>query len=134
MAEPCIGVLLVVRSNLFLFAAKAVSALPAEISIPSSAPLPCLSESFNAFTDIAFLPYPKNSVSSYVEIVLCSIASFIPFATSFFVCSANSIRLNVLLPALSVFFILLGAAFNGILIFTFSFPKSLSVASRLGNA
>ena len=134
MAEPCMGVLLVVRSNLFPFAAKAVSALPAEISIPSSAPLPCLSKSFNAFTDIAFLPFLRNFVSSSAEIALCSIVFFILFATLFFVCSANSIKLSILLPALSVFFIPLGVAFNGILIFTFSFPKSLSDVSRLGNA
>lgn len=110
MAEPCMGVLLVVRSNLFLFAAKAVSALPAEISIPSSAPLPCLSKSFNVFTDIAFLPFHKSFASFSAEIVLCSIVFFILFATLFFVCSVNSTKLNILLPALSVFFIPLGVA------------------------
>lgn len=134
MAEPCMGVLLVVRSNLFLFAARAAFALPAEISIPSSAPLPCLSKSFNVFTDIAFLPSHKSFASFSAEIVLCSLVFFILFATLFFVCSVNSTKLNILLPALSVFFIPLGVAFNGILIFTFSFPKSPSDVSRLGNA
>ena len=45
--------------------------------------------SFSAFIGIVSLPSPKKSVSSSVEIVLCLIASFIPFATLSFTCSAN---------------------------------------------
>ena len=127
------GVLLVVRSNSFLFAAKAVSALPVVISILSSVLLPCLSKSSNLFIDIAFLPSLRSFASSFAEIALYSIAFFIPFAMSFFACSANSIKLSVSLLVSFAFSIPLVAAFNGILTSTSSSPKSLSGVLLLGN-
>ena len=132
-AVLCMGVLLVVRSNSFLFAAKAVSALPVVISILSSVLLPCLSKSSNLFIDIAFLPSLRSFASSFAEIALYSTAFFIPFAMSFFACSANSIKLSVSLLVSFAFSIPLVVASNGILTFTFSSLKSLSGVLLLGS-
>ena len=127
------GVLLVVRSNLFLFAAKVVFALPVVISIPFSALLLCLSKSFSVFTGTASSPSPKNFASSSAETVLYSTAFSIPSGTLFFVCSANSIKLSVSLQVSFAFSIPLVVASNGILIFTSSFLKSLSGVLLLGS-
>ena len=127
------GVLLVVRSNLFLFAAKVVFALPVVISIPFSALLLCLSKSFSVFTGTASSPSPKNFASSSAETVLYSTAFSIPSGTLFFVCSANSIKLSVSLLVSFAFSIPLVVAFNGILTSTSSSPKSLSGVLLLGN-
>ena len=96
------GVLLVVRLNLSHSAVKAVSVLHAVLFIPFIAQLPCPLNSFSVSTDIVCLPFPKNSVFSFAEIVLFSTVSFTLFVMSFFVCSASSTNPNVLLPVLSV--------------------------------
>ena len=128
------GVLLVVRLNLSHSAVKAVSVLHAALFIPFIAQLPCPLNSFNVSTDIVCLPFLKNSVFSFEEIVPHSTVSFILFVMSFFVCSASSTNPNVLLPVLSVSSTPSAAVFNGILTSMSSFPKSLSVALLLGNA
>ena len=92
------GVLLVVRLNLSHSAVKAVSVLHAALFIPFIAQLPCPLNSFSVSTDIVCLPFPKNSVFSFAEIVLYSTVSFILFVMSFFVCSARLTNPNVLLP------------------------------------
>ena len=76
---------------------------------------------------------PKNFVSSSTETVLYLTVFFILSAMSSLACSANSIKLSVLLPDSPVFSIPLTVVSSGILTFMFLYLKLPLGASPLGN-
>ena len=76
LAVPCTVVPIAASLNLSHSDATAVSALPAETSIPWNALLPCLLNLLMSSTAIVFLLLIKTFVTFFLKTVLCSTASF----------------------------------------------------------
>ena len=89
LAVPCTVVPIAASLNLSHSDATAVSALPAETSIPWNALLPCLLNLLMSSTATVFLLLMKIFVTFFLKTVLCSTASFTLLPVSSLVCSSK---------------------------------------------
>ena len=132
LAVPCTVVPIAASLNLSHSDATAVSALPAETSIPWNALLPCLLNLLMSSTATVFLLLMKIFVTFFLKTVLCSTASFTLLPVSSHVCSSKWISLKTIHLVLLWSSILLAGIKNGIPISIVLYRKVVTVMMDSG--
>ena len=132
LAVPCTVVPIAASLNLSHSDATAVSALPAETSIPWNALLPCLLNLLMSSTATVFLLLMKIFVTFFLKTVLCSTASFTLLPVSSLVCSSKWTSLKIIHLVLLWYYILLAGIENGIPTSTVLYRKVVTVMMDSG--